>query len=176
MPHKHKPHPNKYTAFLSKVDVKGFDPDQCWEWRGATKGNGYGHCNLKGQSVTAHRRAYQLFRGTIPVGLEVCHTCDNRNCVNPDHLFVGTRKDNMQDAKRKGRLSTGAKHAFAVLHGKSIPAAKLSPNDIPTILERIKDGHASSQIADDYNVTAGAINAIRRGATWSHITGIGGQR
>jgi uncharacterized protein (DUF433 family) len=163
---------NRYTRFLAKVDHKRFDPVQCWEWTGANKGNGYGNWNDGNRYTSPHRSSYEMFVGPIPAGLEVCHTCDNRICVNPDHLFVGTRADNMQDAKRKGRLSRGEKHAMSIRTGMRMPHAKLTVANVHAIVARLSSGHRSSVIAKDYRVTPSAINAIRRGDSWSHLTGI----
>jgi HNH endonuclease len=80
--------------------------DSCWWWRGPQLNSGYGSYGGSGDKGprSAHRKAYTLFRGPIPIGKHVCHTCDNRLCVNPDHLWIGTMKDKIHDMMNKGRL------------------------------------------------------------------------
>lgn len=156
---------NKYTRFLSRLEMVSFDPNQCWEWKGANKGNGYGNINYQGKTMSAHRAAYLMFVSDVPNGMDVCHTCDNRACVNPDHLFLGTRADNMQDAKRKGRLACGVRARHA----------KLTPESVHTIVDRLKSGHSRRRIAEDFGVVTATIGAIARGTTWNHITEIGTQ-
>lgn len=79
----------------------------CWNWKGELHQNGYGYttCHETFKRSHAHRVSYKVFKGDIPEGLYVCHHCDNPSCINPDHLWLGTAKENMQDAKKKGRLS-----------------------------------------------------------------------
>lgn len=96
--------------FWNKV-AKG---DGCWEWQGALFTNGYGKINVGGypgkrkcyRTSAAHRVSWELHFGVITDGLHVCHRCDNRKCVRPDHLFLGTATDNMRDCAAKGRICT----------------------------------------------------------------------
>lgn len=153
---KHKYIQNIYTRFLSKVDFQGFQHDICWFWKGGSKGNGYGHAYQGRKGMPAHRLAYLLFVGDIPDGMDVCHKCDNRMCVNPDHLFLGSRKENMEDAKTKGRTyGGGRKH--------------LKEADIQEIRQRISAGVPSHIIAAKFNITQHRLNAIKRGETYSEI-------
>lgn len=81
----------------------------CWQWQGCKNENGYGKIgekisHAKFRTELAHRASYKLFIGEIPVGFDVCHECDYPSCVNPFHLYSATHKDNMNDARKKGRL------------------------------------------------------------------------
>lgn len=89
--------------FDEKVEIA--KAGECWTWTASVDGKGYGQfCHAGGKStMRAHRFAYERAFGPVPDGLLVCHTCDNRRCVNPAHLFVGSHSDNMKDMRRKGR-------------------------------------------------------------------------
>ncbi len=79
------------------------DPSGCWLWQACVNNSGYGGFNINRKWVMAHRVAWEIAYGSIPKGVHVCHHCDTTNCVNPDHLFLGSRFDNMQDAVKKKR-------------------------------------------------------------------------
>lgn len=98
-----------FERWNEKVSKKS----DCWEWTGSTTRGGYGHFRLfldgQWKMYKAHRYAYEHYKGAIPQGLLVCHTCDNTKCVNPDHLWLGTAKDNVRDMLNKGRKVIGQK-------------------------------------------------------------------
>lgn len=141
-------------SFLAKVVI---DENGCWNWTGANKGNGYGHTSRG----PAHRRSFQIFVGTIPEGHDVCHKCDNRACVNPGHLFTGTRLENMRDCVAKGRQARGDR--LKTRKGDKSQFAKLSWDDVRAI--RASTAPAK-QLAAQYKVSSDNINRIRRNETW----------
>lgn len=144
-----------------------FDLAGCWEWQGGTNGNGYGiwRYNYR-QYVFAHRFAWADLFGKIPSGLGVCHHCDNRLCVRPDHLFLGTQKDNMADAARKGRL-----HSLPRFHGSAHPMSKLSHEQVSEIRLAYQRGVRQWQLAAQYGVRRVTIHAIIAGRIWKELGG-----
>jgi hypothetical protein len=140
---------------LSRARVKviervNISDSGCWEWKLKIRPDGYARVTYLRQSFYAHRLSFEAFNGYIDPLLDVCHSCDNRKCVNPNHLFQGTRKDNMQDAVNKGRQAKGA----------DLPQTKIHGSDLEHVLYMIKSGVKYKDIADRYNVTPQNIGKI----------------
>lgn len=126
-------------------------PGGCWEWRAAQNGYGYGvWLDPSFSTRSAHRVSWILYRGPIPDGMQVLHRCDNRACVNPDHLFLGTQRDNMHDMWAKGRQKTNK------LPTAAIQSIKLSSEPV-------------ERLAELYGVSISAIYRVRRGETWRSV-------
>lgn len=155
-------------------------PDGCWLWRGNTRGKGYGRLWV-GRYIAAHRFSYELHNGPIPSGKFVCHRCDVPACVNPAHLFIGTPKENIEDAKAKLRHSPFTRANIFPARapgrqkgepaGELNPRAKLSTEDIPTIRQRRACGETYASIARDFGVSLHSIHDVCTGKTWTHIRG-----
>ena len=139
----------------------------CWEWKGR-KERGYGRTIMGSRTdgtrktIAAHRLSYETFVGPIPDGMEVCHKCDNPCCVNPDHLFVGTRQDNVDDRE--------AKHRNNPPKGSSNGMAKLSEADVLSArFERAQKNISFQKLADKYGVSKKTIQNAIKGITWKCV-------
>ena len=149
-----KPKPVK-ERFWPKVSVG--DSDECWLWTGGTNPAGYGRINVNGSAQLAHRVSYKLNKGSIPDGLCVCHTCDNPLCVNPAHLWLGTRADNNRDMGKKGRARVPG------LSGSDHPNAKLSTEQVRWARDSHAGGMKQAQIARALGVSKNHIGRIVHG-------------
>ena len=136
--------------------------DGCWNVKPTARG-GYGKIGIFGRTSLYHRVSFELHKGPIPDGMMVCHKCDNPSCVNPDHLFLGTAQDNMDDKIKKGRHK-GAK--TGILNH----LAKLVDWQVSEIRAHIQDGKLKQhEIASLYGVSQTTINNIKTGKRWGHV-------
>lgn len=141
--------------FWDRVDAGS--PDDCWNWKLAQRGHGYGVVRFGGVSFPAHRVAYELAHGPIPEGLFACHHCDNRACCNPRHLFVGTQQENLDDCIAKGRTASGER----------CNAAKLTWAQVDDVRNRWAiGGITQAQLALEVGISKQQISKIVQGASW----------
>jgi len=131
--------------------------NECWEWQAAVYKNGYGKFGVGNKIKLAHRVAYELAFGNLDDSSLVCHSCDNRACCNPKHLFLGTCQSNTDDKCNKGRQSIGEK----------IGTSKLSNEQVLSIFS---DTRKHREIAIDFGVARTTVTLIKLGKTWQHIT------
>ena len=141
------------------------DANGCWIWTKSKTGSGYGKFALGGGKTDgAHRVSFKTFNGSIPDGNDVCHRCDIPLCVNPEHLFAGTRSENIKDASAKGRLK---KHHTK--RGTSNPAAKLNPTSVNEIRLALEVGRSKASISRQYGISPQLVLLIAKNQVWQHV-------
>ena len=145
-------------------DNPSYLTSSCVEWQGARHKQGYGNTRYNGKGMGAHRRAWIEAHGPIADGMHVLHRCDNPACVRPDHLFLGTQRDNIADMDAKGRRRFGP-----TLRGDAAPWSKLTEVDIPVIRQLAADGMTPREIGRRYGVHYATIYLILRGKNWRHV-------
>ncbi len=148
-------------VFWSKV-AKG---EGCWTWTACRYTQGYGGFGIKYEGkwylALAHRVAYLLTHETLPPSAAVCHSCDNPACVRPDHLWLGTRKDNAQDCLAKGR--------WAVIEGDQHGNARLTSAAVRVARQRHADGYGVTALAHEYGVSQPTMSDALRRVTWKSV-------
>lgn len=140
--------------FAAQIEMVPFST--CWYWIGDIDRDGYGKFRIEGKRKLAHRVSYQMHKGPIPEGLCVCHSCDERLCVNPDHLWLGTNADNTRDMVMKGRGAVGERSGMS----------KLTKEQVRDIRAKRENGWSYYRIAREFGVNRSTISSIFRGKTW----------
>lgn len=151
------PNPTRDMSIAEKLAYKSVKRDSgCIEYVGTKDKDGYGVICYNGKTSRAHRIAYELAKGPIPSNLQVLHKCDNPCCINPEHLIVGSSRDNQKDKVNKNRQAKGASHGAAVLTAEDV--------------EKIRaDSRLLKFIAKDYGICVSQVGNIRRGESWKSL-------
>ncbi len=150
---------NQIANFLHNIKKSA---SGCWVWRGRITSGGYGQMAMFGRRLWAHRLSYLLHVGDISKSLMVLHSCDNRCCVNPDHLRLGTALDNTQDMMQRGRANKRA------LKGSENPRSKITEKDVIKIRKLGATGIAHYKLAKKFNISRSSISTIIRKESWKH--------
>ena len=147
------------SRFWAKVEIKGLL--DCWLWTGCKHSDGYGHIRDGRKVMSAHRIAWELVYGSIPTGQYICHHCDVPACVNPNHLFIGSQKDNMDDMNAKGRGN--------YLKGEQNGFSKLTEENVLAIRSLGKQDLKHADIAKRFSIQRSQVSAIMTRRAWKHI-------
>ena len=146
--------------FLDRFNTSFDKTNDCWNWNAELNVNGYGVIRIGKTMILAHRLSFQLFKSNLINGMFVCHSCDNRKCVNPNHLWLGTHQENMNDALEKGRLDN---------KGENNGRSKFKKEDIINIINLFKTGTTTHELAIKFNTTQTYIIHILIGRVWKSI-------
>jgi len=151
----------KYIQERIKIDTE----TGCWNWKLSVGSHGYGntkYCRKNNTYSCAHRLSYFVYKGEIG-DYYVLHTCDNKRCCNPEHLYLGNCKDNVRDMVVRGRHKNGKNK------GEEIGTSKVTENQVREIKVRLKNGETPYDIEKDYSIGKDAIYHIKWGKRWKHI-------
>lgn len=150
------------VRFWATVEKRG--PDDCWHWQGRKDASGYGRIARKGPMVYAHRVAWIFTNGPVPAGKDVLHRCDQRDCCNPAHYFLGTQRDNIDDCVAKKRTTWGERNPHASVTNEQAL-------EIRAKFRRVGPRECNvRELAEEYGCTPAVVYAIARGRTFKQLS------
>jgi len=154
---------SKFESVNTVDDIKG----DCWEWTCMTHSYGYGRFSIDSKWYLGHRISYRLYKGEIPDDKYVLHKCHNACCVNPEHLYLGSQKDNVQDAVSQGNFEDRKNgDVSGEINGRS----KLTKDDVREIRKKYEETNISySDLAEQYGISFGTVGKIIRRERWQHV-------
>jgi len=147
---------DRFMSNINKVIESG-----CWEWKNSVVCHGYGNIKINKKNIRVHRFSYELHYGEFEPELHVLHKCDNRKCVNPEHLFLGINKDNVDDKVSKDRQAQGSQNGNSLLNENQV-------KEIKVLLQNKYYGYIKD-MCEKYDVSERCIFDIKLGRTWKHI-------
>lgn len=161
-------HEERFEKLKKSFEKHVIRQDGCWGWKGSIAHGGYPvmSCRKEIGPDRGHRASWIIHKGEIPVGKHVCHYCDNPICTNPEHLWIGTNKDNNDDKIRKGRE---ANYPPPKKRGINNGACKLSEVQVKEIKFLLEKGLTSREIGSQYGISKTHILRIKNGKNWTHI-------
>lgn len=164
MPKKKYSREQRIARFWSRVNITGLL--DCWLWKGTCMPFGYGLTKgLDGRTTVAHRISWEITKGAIPQGMFVLHICDIPQCVSPNHLYIGTQKDNIRDAIERGRF-----HYIDPPHGTDCKHSKLTEAQVLEIRELAKTGQMKqTDIGERYGISGPMVSFIKLRKRWKHL-------
>ena len=149
----------KLDRLKKSFEKKVIKKDGCWDWQGPSQKNGYLRIRYDVKKIGAHCASWLIYKGDIPTGFQINHHCDNRRCTNPEHLYLGTRKQNDEDRVQRERQAKGEKNR----------ASKLTEDDVLKIKQLIDFGMSDMAISIDFKVSPACIWFIRKNQRWKHV-------
>lgn len=166
---------SEVCRFWNSVNTRGHD--ECWEWNIRTTAGGYGVFRLDDRSfVKAHRMCHLICKGKIPEGMWVLHSCDNKLCVNPSHLRIGTPQDNTNDMIKRGRAPKPkiGNHHYSKIYPEKVARGSVSGHaklteDGVILLRKARKNHTLKELAKIFGVSVGTADKACRGLTWRHV-------
>lgn len=158
----------KFERLKKSFEKHVIRQEGCWGWKGPVAKGGYPvmSCRREIGSDRGHKASWLIYKGEIPEGLHVCHKCDNPICTNPEHLWIGSHRQNNDDKMQKGR------HKWAkppVMEGTKNPSAKLNEENVKEIKKMLKDGYGPTFIGKKFDVSKTTILRIKTGTHWKHV-------
>lgn len=157
----------RMAVFYSRVPKLG--PEECWEWTGWRSTPNYGMFSVGQTEFLTHRLMFFIKNGMLPPHLKVCHRCDNPPCCNPDHLFLGTQNDNVQDMIKKGRMGACGLPPELIKRGSACTTARFNEEQVMEMRRLYADGMTQKELAIRYDVGSAWMCRLVHRKIWAHV-------